>query len=381
MITRRQFSQAALAGLVAARPHRTVGRRRRRSAAFGSACRPTASVSSTQPGTAEALDILLDAHEDLRPRRVRALVAADRAGAAGRAATPRPAAQAEGPRRAAGVAADERPRATSRASARRFADAGMTVYAYNLSFNDSFTDDEIHRGSRPPGRSAPKRSPPRRRCAWRSGWCRSPRSIGMPVAMHNHSNVDRSERVRHAGELHRRAGDVAALPHQPRHRPLHRRRLRRARVPRGSITTASPTCTSRTARSTRATTSPGAPATRRSAQMLAWLKQHMSPVRAYVEYEYPGTRGAVAEVTACAEFAQAGADGVTPPARHGPGRPGVRRRPPHRRRAAARLRGRRRGGRQHRGVGRGQGARAGREPRPTAASRRWRRTARWTSCT
>jgi hypothetical protein len=27
-------------------------------------------------------------------------------------------------------------------------------------------------------------------------------------------------------------------------------------------------------------------------------------VRAYVEYEYPGTRGAVAEVTACVDFAK-----------------------------------------------------------------------------
>ena len=39
-------------------------------------------------------------------------------------------------------------------------------------------------------------------------------------------------------------------------------------------------------------------------QVLAWLKQRKSPVRAYVEYEYPGTRGAVAEVTACVEFAK-----------------------------------------------------------------------------
>jgi sugar phosphate isomerase/epimerase len=39
-------------------------------------------------------------------------------------------------------------------------------------------------------------------------------------------------------------------------------------------------------------------------QTLAWLKQHKSPVRAYIEYEYPGTRGPVAEVAACADFAR-----------------------------------------------------------------------------
>ena len=39
-------------------------------------------------------------------------------------------------------------------------------------------------------------------------------------------------------------------------------------------------------------------------ETLAWLKRTKSPVRAYVEYQYPGTRGAVAEVTACADFAR-----------------------------------------------------------------------------
>ena len=39
-------------------------------------------------------------------------------------------------------------------------------------------------------------------------------------------------------------------------------------------------------------------------QTLAWLQRTKSPVRAYIEYEYAGTRGAVAEVKACADFAK-----------------------------------------------------------------------------
>ena len=74
------------------------------------------------------------------------------------------------------------------------------------------------------------------------------------------------QRVRHAREL--RGGDeaVEVLQGQPRHRPLHRRELRRGRVPEGASRRASRTSTSRTARRTRATTCRGAPATRRSAR-------------------------------------------------------------------------------------------------------------------
>ena len=39
-------------------------------------------------------------------------------------------------------------------------------------------------------------------------------------------------------------------------------------------------------------------------EALLWLKRRKSPIRAYVEYEYPGTRGVVAEVAACADFAR-----------------------------------------------------------------------------
>ena len=90
--------------------------------------------------------------------------------------------------------------------------------------------------------------------------------------------------------------------------------------------------------------------------VLAWLKQHKSPVRAYVEYEYPGHSRCRGRGDGLRRVRQAGADVVTPPPGHGPGRPGIRRRPPHRRGAPARLRRRGGGRRQHQRLGRGQGA-------------------------
>ena len=38
-------------------------------------------------------------------------------------------------------------------------------------------------------------------------------------------------------------------------------------------------------------------------EVLAWLKQRQSPVRAYIEYEYTGEKGAVDEVRACMAYA------------------------------------------------------------------------------
>ena len=89
---------------------------------------------------------------------------------------------------------------------------------------------------------------------------------GMPVAMHNHSNLKDPNEFATPGELHLGAGDVAAFPRQPRHRPLHRCQFRPARLPRGAPRQRSPTCISRTARRTRATPRRGDRATRRSAK-------------------------------------------------------------------------------------------------------------------
>ncbi|MGE4082761.1 MAG: sugar phosphate isomerase/epimerase family protein [Vicinamibacterales bacterium] len=186
---------------------------------------------------------------------------------------------------------------------KRFADAGMTVYAYNLSFNDSFTDAEIDHGfaaAKALGAevitASTTLSVARRLVPFAA-------KHKVPVAMHNHSNLtdpdefatpksfttalDMSPFFRVNLDIgHFTAANFDALAfleqHHDRITNLHlkdRRKSQGDNVPWGTGDTP-------------------------IRQTLAWLKQKKSPVRAYVAYEYPGTRGPVAEVTACLEFAK-----------------------------------------------------------------------------
>ncbi len=186
---------------------------------------------------------------------------------------------------------------------RRFADAGMTVYAYNLSFNDSFTDAEIDHGftaAKALGAeviTASTTQPVAKRLVPFAA------KHKMPVAMHNHSNLtdpnefatpksfitalDMSPFFRVNLDIgHFTAADFDALAfleaHHDKITNLHlkdRKKSQGDNVPWGTGDT------------------PIRP-------VLAWLKAKKSPVRAYVEYEYPGTKGAVAEVTSCVEYAK-----------------------------------------------------------------------------
>ena len=186
---------------------------------------------------------------------------------------------------------------------KRFADAGMTVYAYNLSFNDSFSDAEIDRGfeaAKALGAEVITASTTLRVAKRLVPFAAKHK---VPVAMHNHSNItDPNEFATPASFTtalalspqfrinldigHFTAADFDALAfleaHHDRITNLHLKDRKKAQgdnVPWGSGDTP-------------------------IRQVLTWLKQKKSPVRAYVEYEYPGTRGAVAEVTACVDFAK-----------------------------------------------------------------------------
>jgi sugar phosphate isomerase/epimerase len=186
---------------------------------------------------------------------------------------------------------------------RRFAAAGMTIYAYNLSFNDSFSNEEITRGfeaARALGAevitasttvSVAKRLVP---------FAEKQR---MPVAMHNHSRVEDPNEFATPQSFttalamsplfrvnldigHFTAADFDALAflesHQDKITNLHlkdRKKHQGDNVPWGEGDTP-------------------------IRETLLWLKRRSSPVRAYVEYEYAGTRGPVAEVAACADFAR-----------------------------------------------------------------------------
>jgi sugar phosphate isomerase/epimerase len=186
---------------------------------------------------------------------------------------------------------------------KRFADAGMTVYAYNLSFNDAFTDDEIDRGFEAAKALGAEVITASTTLSVAKRLVPFAAKHRVPVAMHNHSNIkDPNEFATPASFTtalamsplfrinldigHFTAADFDALAfleaHHDRISNLHLKDRKKAQgdnVPWGSGDTP-------------------------IRQVLTWLKQKKSPVRAYVEYEYPGTRGAVAEVTACVDFAK-----------------------------------------------------------------------------
>ena len=336
MITRRQFSQAALAGLVApAVTGRWAGAapgRRRRLGVQTYSFREI-----TKQGTAEALDVILASMKacgvdecELWSPQIELAPPAGRDASASVQATARDALRAWRLATGAGYFQGVR---------KRFADAGMTVYAYNLSFNDSFTDDEITRGfeaAKALGAEVITASTTLRMAKRLVPFAEK---HGVPVAMHNHSNLtDPNEFATPASFTaalamsplfrinldigHFTAANFDPLAflqqHQDRITNLHlkdRRKNQGDNVPWGAGDT------------------PIRP-------VLAWLKQHKSPVRAYVEYEYPGHPRGRGRGDGLRRLRQAGADVVNAPPGHGPGRPGIRRRPSYRRGAPARLRGR-----------------------------------------
>jgi sugar phosphate isomerase/epimerase len=186
---------------------------------------------------------------------------------------------------------------------RRFSAAGMNVYAYNLSFNDSFTDEEIDRGfeaAKALGAEAITASTTLRVAKRLVPFAEKHQ---VPVAMHNHSNVTDPNEFATPQSFttalamsplfrinldigHFTAADFDALVFLEQHHAkitnLHlkdRKKHQGDNLPWGQGDTP-------------------------IRQTLAWLRQRKSPVRAYIEYEYPGTRGAVAEVQACADFAR-----------------------------------------------------------------------------
>jgi sugar phosphate isomerase/epimerase len=186
---------------------------------------------------------------------------------------------------------------------RRFAAAGMTIYAYNLSFNDSFTDEEIHRGFEAAKTLGAQAITASTTLSVAKRLVPFAEKHAIPVAMHNHSNVDDPNEFATPQSFttalamsplfkvnldigHFTAANFDALSfleaHHDRITNLHlkdRRKNQGDNVAWGQGDTP-------------------------IREVLAWLKRRASPIRAYVEYEYAGTRGVVAEVTACADFAR-----------------------------------------------------------------------------
>jgi sugar phosphate isomerase/epimerase len=300
VITRRQFTGTVLAGV--AWPASTL--RRTHASPVGGVRLGVQTYSFREiarAGTADALDVILasmktcglDECELWSPQIENPLAGPPSAASADRTAAREGLRQwrvATGPDYFAGVR-------------RRFTAAGMTIYAYNLSFNESFTDEEVHRGfdaARTLGADVITAS-----TTLRVAKRLVPFALkhGIPVAMHNHSNVKDPNEFATPESFttalamsplfkvnldigHFTAANFDALAfleaHHDRITNLHikdRRKNQGDNVPWGQGDTP-------------------------IREVLAWLKRRASPIRAYVEYEHAGTRDVVAEVAACADFAR-----------------------------------------------------------------------------
>jgi sugar phosphate isomerase/epimerase len=186
---------------------------------------------------------------------------------------------------------------------RKFAAAGLTIYAYNLSFNDSFTDEEIARGFEAAKALGAE-------VITASTTLRVARRVvpfaekhQVPVAMHNHSNL------KDPNEFATPESFTTALAMSPLFRvnldighftaanfnPLAFLEAHHARVTNLHL---------KDRKKDQGENTPWGQGDTPIRETLLWLKKRSSPIRAYVEYEYAGTRDPVAEVTACAEFAK-----------------------------------------------------------------------------
>lgn len=300
VITRRQFTRAAAAGFVV--PAFTA--RRSDASPVGGVRLGVQTYSfrdiATQ-GTAEALGVILSSMKacgvdecELWSPQIELVPPAARNAAAGEQAKAREALRAWRVATSADYYEGIR---------KRFADAGMTIYAYNYSFNESFTPVEINRGFQAAKALGAQVITASTTVAMAQKLVDAADMHQMPVAMHNHSNVAdpnefatpesfakalaMSKQFRINLDIgHFTAADFDALAfletNHDRITNLHlkdRRKHQGDNVPWGSGDTP-------------------------IRQVLAWLKQKKSPIRAYVEYEYAGAKGPVAEVTECVNFAK-----------------------------------------------------------------------------
>ena len=189
------------------------------------------------------------------------------------------------------------------AIAKTFRAAGITIYAYNYSPNASFTDEEIDRGfeiSKALGAEIITASATLDAAKRMVPFAEKHRMV---VAMHNHSQVNNPNEFATTESLasalalskyfkinldigHFTAANYDAVSyireHHDRITNLHlkdRKKNQGDNVPWGMGDT---------------------PIT----EALQLLKREKYPIRAYVEYEYRGTRGAVEEVRSCLEYAK-----------------------------------------------------------------------------
>ena len=184
-----------------------------------------------------------------------------------------------------------------------FAKAGASIYAFNYSFGNDFTDEEINRGfevARALGAeiitASTTLSVARRVAPFAE-------KHEMAVAMHNHSNTkDPNEFATPESfaaamalskyfKVNLDIGHFTAANYDPvaymrdHHASITNLHLKDRRKDQGDNT-------------------PWGTGDTRIREVLALMKREKWPIRAYIEYEYRGTDGAVAEVKKCFDYAK-----------------------------------------------------------------------------
>ena len=183
----------------------------------------------------------------------------------------------------------------------KFQRAGIVIFAYNLSFNDSFSDEEIDQGFAQAKALGAEVITASTTVTVAKRLVPFAERHKIPVAMHNHSRVDDPDQFATPESFakalamsdlfrvnldigHFTASNFDALSflqeHHSRITNLHvkdRKKNQGDNVPWGEGDTP-------------------------IREVLAWLKKERSPVRAYIEYEYKGAKGPVDEVKTCLEF-------------------------------------------------------------------------------
>jgi sugar phosphate isomerase/epimerase len=186
---------------------------------------------------------------------------------------------------------------------RRFDAAGITVSAFNLSFNESFTDAEIDRGflmTKALGAEAITASSTLKAAARVAPFAEK---HAMAVAMHNHSNTtDPNEfatpasfaaaaKISRYFKANLDIGHFTAANFDPvayireHHAQITNLHLKDRKRSQGDNT-------------------PWGQGDTPIVAVLQLLKKERWPIRAHIEYEYRGTRGPVAEVKDCYAFAK-----------------------------------------------------------------------------
>ena len=297
MYTRREFGRLTLAGL-ALSPFAALAETVVAGVRLGVQTYSFRELPRTP--NADATDALVKAMTECGLERMRAVVSADRAG---RRRRPRPAVArggAKDSRGSPGVAGRDADRSLRRHPQEVHA-AGHSIYAYNYSFNASFTDAEIDRGfemARALGAEIITASATLEAAKRVAPFAEKHRMV---VAMHNHSRTDdpnefaTPESFAAAMQLSKYFKVNLDIGHftAANYDPVAYLREHHADVTNLHI---------KDRKKNQGDNTPWGQGETPIREVLQLLKRERWPIRAYIEYEYRGEAGPVEEVKKCVAY-------------------------------------------------------------------------------